>query len=84
MGHIVLELTILAYQPKSRERSPHPRKLLTFALSDQNSVYPPHTRELDEDDDDKPLVRPDRSIVFFIHFHSCSDGVNNKRHRVQR
>ena len=61
MGHIVLDLTILAYQPKSRERSPHPRKHVTFALSDQNSVYPAHTPELDQDDDDKPLVRPDRA-----------------------
>ena len=63
MGHIVLDLTILAYQPKSRERSPHPKRHVTFALSEQKSAYPAPTRELDEDDDDKPLVRPNRSIA---------------------
>ena len=47
MGHIVLDLTSLAYQPKSHERSARPTK---------------NAQELD-DDDDKPLVRPDRSAV---------------------
>ena len=60
MGHIVLDLTSLAYQPKSRERSAHLKRHVTFALSEQKSAYAPHTRELDEDDDDKPLVCPDR------------------------
>ena len=63
MGHIVLDLTSLAYQPKSRERSAHPKRHVTFALSKQKSTYPAHTRELDEDDDDKPLVCPDRTAV---------------------
>ena len=63
MGHIVLHLTDLAYQPKWRERSVRPKKHVTFALSEQTSAYPVHTRELDEDEDDKPLVRPDRSAV---------------------
>ena len=52
--HIVLDLTSLAFQPKSRERSPHPKRHVTFALSEQKSAYPAHTRELDEDDADKP------------------------------
>ena len=64
MGHIVLELTSLAYQPKPRERSPHSRRHVTFALTDKKSVYPAHSPELDEDDDDEPLVRPDRASVF--------------------
>ena len=56
-------MTDLAYQPKWRERSVRPKKHVTFALSEQKSAYPVHTRELDEDEDDKPLVRPDRSAV---------------------
>ena len=35
MGHIVLDLTSLTYQPKSRERSAHPKRHETFALSEQ-------------------------------------------------
>ena len=64
MGHIVLELTSLAYQPQPRERSPHSRRHVTFALTDKKSVYPAYSPELDEDDDDEPLVRPDRASVF--------------------
>ena len=52
----------LAYQPKSCERSTHPKRHVS-ALSEQKSAYPAHTRELDEDEDDKPLVRPDRPTV---------------------
>ena len=33
IGHIVLDLTSLAYEPKSRERSGHPKRHVTFALS---------------------------------------------------
>ena len=64
MGHIVLDLTSLAYQPKSRARSARPKKHVTFfALSEQKSAYPARTRELDEDEHDKPLVCPDRTAV---------------------
>ena len=56
---IVLELTGLAYQPKSRERSAHPKRHVTSALSEQKLAYPADTRELDEDEVDKPRVRPD-------------------------
>ena len=55
--------TSLAYQPKSRERSARPAKRVTFALSEQNSANQARTRELDEDEDDQPLVRPDRTAV---------------------
>ena len=58
-----MDLTSLAYQPKSRERSTHPKRHVTSALSEQKSAYPAHTRELDEDEDDSPLVRPDRPTV---------------------
>ena len=61
--HMVLDWTSLAYQPKSRERSVRPTKHVTFALSEQKSAYPARTRELDEDEDDQPLVRPDRTAV---------------------
>ena len=60
VGHIILDLTSLAYQSKSRERSAHPKRQVTFAPSQQKSAYPSQTRELDEDDDDKPIVCPDR------------------------
>ena len=63
MGHIVLDLTSRAYQPKSRERSAHLKRHVTFALSEQKSAYPVHTRELDEDEDDKPFVCPDRIAI---------------------
>ena len=63
MGHIVLELTSLAYQPKSRERSAHSKRHVTFTLSEQKSAYPAHTRDLDEDEDDELLVCPDRTAV---------------------
>ena len=63
MGHMVLVLTSLAFQPKSRERSANPKRHVTFALSEQKSVYPAHTREPDENEDDKPLVCPDRTAV---------------------
>ena len=62
LGLFVLDLTSLACQPKSRERSTHPKRQVS-ALSEQKSAYPAHTRELDEDEDDKPLVRPDRPTV---------------------
>ena len=39
------------------------RNILTFALAQQKSAYPAHTQELDDDEDDKPLVRPDGSTV---------------------
>ena len=61
MGHIVLELTSLSYKPKSRERSAHPRRHVTFAMSEQKSAYPAHTREPDEDEADKPVVFSDRT-----------------------
>ena len=59
----MLDLTSLAYQPKSHERSGRLKKHVTFALSKQTIAYPARTRELDEDEDDKPLVRPDRIAV---------------------
>ena len=61
MGHIVLDLTSLAYQTKLRERSTHPKRHVTLPLSEQKSAYPAHTREVDQDEDDKPLVRSDHT-----------------------
>ena len=63
MGHVVLDLTSLAYQPNLRERSAQPKRHVTFALPEQKSAYPAHTRESGEDGDDKPLVSPDRTAV---------------------
>ena len=40
------------------------RDVYHFALSQRKSAYPARTRELDEDEDDKPLVRPASSTVF--------------------
>ena len=59
----MLDLTSLAYQPKSRERSAHPKRHVTSALSEQKLAYPADTRELDEDEVDKPRVRPDRIAI---------------------
>ena len=50
----MFDLTSLAHQPKSRERSAHPKRHVTFALSKQKSA---------EDGDDNPLVSPDRTAV---------------------
>ena len=62
MGHIVLDLTSLAYQPttKSRERSGYPRRHVTFAMSERKPAYPAHAQDMhdDEEEDEKPLVRP--------------------------
>ena len=63
LGHIVLDLTRPAYQPKSRERSARPTKHVTFTLSQEKSAYPARAQELDDDEDDKPLVRSDRTTV---------------------
>ena len=61
MGHIALDLTSLAYQPKSRERSSRPAKHVTFALSQRRSMYPARVQKLDDDEDDRPLVGSDPS-----------------------
>ena len=44
MGHIVMDLTSLAYQPKSRERSTHPKRHVTFVLTDKIRVPSSLTR----------------------------------------
>ena len=62
MGQNVSDLTSRAYHPKSREPSDRSKKHVTFPLSEQKLAYPTHTRELDEDEDDKRLVRPDRTV----------------------
>ena len=63
MGHSVLDLTSLAYQPKSRERSARPTKHVTFALMPQKSAYTARSQEMDDDEDDKPLFRSDPTTV---------------------
>ena len=59
----MLDLTSLAYQPKLRERPARPTKHVVFALSQRKSAYPARVQELNDDEDDKPLVRPDRTTV---------------------
>ena len=45
MGHIVLDLTSLAYQPKLRERSPRPKKHVTVcSIGAKISISSSHTR----------------------------------------
>ena len=82
----MLDLTNLAYQPKPRERSAHPKRHVTCALSEQKSVYPAHTTELDEDEDDKPLVCPDRTAVSeneddepFVQLSSRTESIKEER-----
>ena len=63
LGHIVLKLTSLVCQSKSRERSARPTKHVTSALSQRKTAHPGRAQEMNEDvnEDDKPLVRPDRT-----------------------
>ena len=62
MGQIVLDLTNLAYQPttKSLEQPGHPKRHVTFAMSERKTAHPAHAPDMheDEDEDHKPLVRP--------------------------
>ena len=57
MGHIVLDLTSLTYQPttKSSGRPGHPKRHVTFAMSERKSAYPAHALDMhgDEDEDNK-------------------------------
>ena len=65
MGHIVLELTSLAYQPttKSRERSGHPKRHVTCAMSEGKPTDPAHTQDMHVDEDDGPLAQLDHMVV---------------------
>ena len=89
MGHIVLELTCIAHEPNSRERSPRPKKHATFALSKQTSAYPAHIRELDEDEDDKFLVQlasreeTVRRVLAQLRRKYLSSGKTLHKHAVQ-
>ena len=61
MGHVVLDLTNLAYQPttKTCEQSGHPKRHVTFAMSRRRQAYPAHAPDMhDDDENDKALVRP--------------------------
>ena len=62
MGHIVWDLTSPKHQPtaKSSDRPGHPRRHVTFAMSERKPAYPAHAPDMheDEDEDDKPLARP--------------------------
>ena len=64
MGHVVLDLTSLAYQPmtKSRERSGHPRRH-TCNFCHVRAAYPARTQDLQVDEDDRPLVHLDHTVV---------------------
>ena len=55
MGHIVLDFASLAYQPKSRARSTHPKRHCDTRLDRSKFCVP------SSDDDDKPLVRSDHA-----------------------
>ena len=55
MGHIVLDLTSLAYQPKSRELSAHPKRHVTGEDDDEPLVCPDRTAVTEDEDDQPPL-----------------------------
>ena len=61
MEHIVLDLASLADQPKSRERSARHTKHEISALSQRKSAYLARAQELDDEEDDRLLVRPNRT-----------------------
>ena len=65
MVHIVLDLTSLAFQPttKSRERSGHPRRHITFAMPERKPAYPALAQDMREDEDDRHLAQRDHSVV---------------------
>ena len=63
IGHIAMDLTSLAYQPKSREPSARPTKHVPIALSQRKSAFPARVQKLDDDEDDKTLFRPDCTTV---------------------
>ena len=50
MGHIVLDLTSLTYQPttKSSDRSDHPKRHVIFAMSERKPAYPAHALDMHE------------------------------------
>ena len=62
MAHIVLDLTTIAHQSttKSRQQSGHPKRHVTFVMYERRPASPAHAPDMheDEDEDDKPLVRP--------------------------
>ena len=62
MGHIVLDLTSLTYKPttKSSDRPGNTKRHVPFAISEREQANPVHAPDMheDEDEDDKPLVRP--------------------------
>ena len=64
MGNTVLDLPSLTYQPttNSRNRSGDPKKHVIFAMSERKTACPAQAPDMheDEDEDDKPLVRPTR------------------------
>ena len=57
MGHIVLDLTSLAYQPV------HPKRHVTFAMSKRKPAYPAHAQDKHEDDDERLLAQRDHTVV---------------------
>ena len=61
MGQNVLDLTSLAFQPKLCDRFTHPKRHVTLLYRSKKLAYPAHTQELDEDEDDEPLVCSDRT-----------------------
>ena len=48
LRHVVLDLTNVAYQPttKSREQPGHPKRDVTFAMSERRPAYPAHAPDM--------------------------------------
>ena len=65
MGHIVLDLTSLTYQPttKPSDRSGHQKRHVIFAMSERKPAYPAHALDMQEDKDDKPHAQRDHIVV---------------------
>ena len=65
MGHIVLDLTSLAYQPttKSSERSGHQKETCDFCHVRAKTAYPAHTQDMYGDEDDGTLAQPDHMVA---------------------
>ena len=60
MGHIVLDLTSLTCQPttKSSDRSGHPKRHATFAMSEQRTTNLLYVRQQERNRSKKDVIKP--------------------------
>ena len=54
MGHVVLDLTSLTYQPttKSSDQSGHPKRHVIFGMPERKPAHPAQAPDMHEDEDE--------------------------------